>query len=472
VVFDSYTFLIFFAVVWGLDRLPLPWTARKANLLFASYVFYAAWSPPFVLLLWLSTLVDWLAARSMSRCATSSGRRLFLLSSLITNLGLLGFFKYGGFLAGALADGLLAVGVRYQPPALDIVLPVGISFYTFQTLSYTIDVYRERIRPCGSLLDFALFVSFFPQLVAGPIVRAHDFLPQCASERRPTPAQVGWGLSLVLLGLFAKVVLADGLMAPVADAVFIDVSHASQVTAWTGTLAFSNQIFFDFWGYSTCAIGLAMSLGFSLPDNFLSPYAARGFADFWRRWHVTLSSWLRDYLYIPLGGNRSGRRRTALNLMLTMLLGGLWHGAAWSFVVWGGVHGLLLLGERALKAVAPQRLRERSGWAPAGLTFLLVCLTWVPFRARNLADAGVLLGALLGGGAGGGIDPAIGDVRMVLIGLVTAATLAVQWRLRESTLEEVTERMPWVLRAVVLAALIVGICTAPGEERAFIYFQF
>ena len=470
-VFDSYTFLLFFAIVWSLDRLPLAWSVRKANLLFASYVFYAAWSPPFVLLLWLSTLVDWVAGRGMERSASPAGRRLFLLLSLLTNLGLLGFFKYGGFLTRALADGLQAVGVRYDPRALDVVLPVGISFYTFQTLSYSIDVYRGRIRPWRSLLDFALFVSFFPQLVAGPIVRARDFLPQCASERRASASQVGWGVSLLVLGLFAKVFLADGLMAPVVDLVYQDVSHASRLAAWLGTLAFANQIFFDFWGYSTCAIGLAMILGFALPDNFRSPYAAVGFSDFWRRWHVTLSSWLRDYLYVSLGGNRSGRWRTARNVMLTMLLGGLWHGAAWSFVVWGGLHGLLLLAERSLRGRLPARGAgaRRIG---AGITFLLVSLAWVPFRAETLADAWRLLETMLTGGAPGLVDPGVGRARMVLVALVTAAMLATQWALRERTLEEVARRMPWTLRAAVLAALIAAICTAPGEERAFIYFQF
>ena len=470
-LFDSYTFLLFFGLVAVLDRLPLPWTLRKANLLLASYVFYAAWSPPFLLLLWLSTLVDWIAARGIGAARSPAARRLFLLLSLATNLGLLCSFKYGSFLATSLAELLGASGLRYAPPALDVVLPVGISFYTFQTLSYSIDVYRGRIEPWRSPVDFALFVSFFPQLVAGPIVRAGDFLPQCVSERRATSSEIGWGSALVALGLFAKVVLADGLMAPVADAVFADAPRASPLAAWTGTLAFSAQIFFDFWGYSTCAIGLAMILGFALPDNFRSPYAAVGFSDFWRRWHVTLSSWLRDYLYVSLGGNRSGRWRTARNVMLTMLLGGLWHGAAWSFVVWGGLHGLLLLAERSLRGRLPARGAgaRRIG---AGITFLLVSLAWVPFRAETLADAWRLLETMLTGGAPGLVDPGVGRARMVLVALVTAAMLATQWALRERTLEEVARRMPWTLRAAVLAALIAAICTAPGEERAFIYFQF
>jgi len=472
VLFDSYTFLVFFGIVALVDRLPLPWTLRKGNLLGASYVFYAAWSPPFVVLLWLSTLVDWVAARGMDGARSPGVRRAFLGLSLATNLGLLGFFKYGGFLAAALGDGLASLGFRYAPPALDVVLPVGISFYTFQTLSYSLDVYRRRIRPWRSPLDFALFVSFFPQLVAGPIVRAGDFLPQCASERRATPDQIGWGLALLVMGLFGKVVLADALMAPVADAVYADAVQASWLEAWTGTLAFAGQIFFDFWGYSTCAIGLAMILGFSLPDNFLSPYAAVGFSDFWRRWHVTLSSWLRDYLYVSLGGNRSGRWRTGRNVMITMLLGGLWHGAAWRFVLWGGVHGLFLLAERGVRALIPPRRRERARGLGVAVTFLLVCLAWVLFRAESLGDAWVLLTTMLTGGGPGLVDPGVGRVRTVLVAVVTVSMLAIQWTLRDSTLEDVVGRMPWALRSVALAALIVAICTAPGEERAFIYFQF
>ena len=245
---------------------------------------------------------------------------------------MLGFFKYGGFLLANFRRGLALLGVDYVPPEMDIFLPIGISFYTFQTLSYTIDVYRGHTRPWPSFLDFAMFVTFFPQLVAGPIVRAAEFLPQCVTPKRANAHQLGWGASLLVLGIFEKVVLADGVMAPVVDTVYGSVREAGFFSAWVGTLAFGSQIFFDFAGYSTCAIGAGLSLGFVLPDNFRFPYAAVGISDFWTRWHISLSSWLRDYLYIPLGGNRQGLVRTQANLMVTMLLGGLWHGAAWRFV--------------------------------------------------------------------------------------------------------------------------------------------
>jgi D-alanyl-lipoteichoic acid acyltransferase DltB (MBOAT superfamily) len=322
-VFNSYIFLIFFAVVWGLHQLPFPWAVKKFNLLVASYVFYAAWSPPFVLLLILSAVVDFFLARWMGRIDAPSGRRLLLGASLAVNLGLLGYFKYGSFLLENFVRAAALLGIHYQPPAGDIILPLGISFYTFETISYLMDVYRRRIKPWGSFLDYALFLTFFPHLVAGPIVRAADFLPQCVTPRRATDRQIGWGLCLLVLGLFEKVVLADGLLAPVVDKVYNATAAAHFGDAWAGTLAFSGQIFFDFAGYTTCAIGVALCFGFVLNDNFHFPYAAVGFSDFWRRWHMSLSGWLRDYLHIPLGGNRKGLARTNVNLMLTMLLGGL-----------------------------------------------------------------------------------------------------------------------------------------------------
>jgi len=345
-VFNSLTFAVFFAAVIGLHALSLPWRVRKFNLLLGSYLFYAAWNPPFVVLLWMSTLVDWFVARAMGSAEGKHRRRALLLVSLCTNLGILGFFKYGDFVLENFTALMAVLGVVYQPLELDVVLPVGISFYTFQTLSYTIDVYRGKMRPWGSFLDFALFVTFFPQLVAGPIVRAADFLPQCTEPRRSTRERLGWGLSLLTLGLFEKVSLADGLIAPIVDKVFEKPENLTAIEAWTGALGFSLQIFFDFAGYSTCAIGAAMCLGFDIPRNFRFPYAAIGFRDFWRRWHVSLSTWLRDYLYVSLGGNRKGNERTYVNVMMTMLIGGLWHGASWNFVYWGGLHGLSIASSR------------------------------------------------------------------------------------------------------------------------------
>jgi alginate O-acetyltransferase complex protein AlgI len=325
-LFNSLTFVVFFAAVLLAYRVLGNWNAKKAMLLVASYVFYGAWNPPFVALLAISTLVDWFVAKHMALEEDVHIRRRLLVISLLVNLGFLGFFKYGGFLLENFVALMASFGVDYKPAAPSIVLPVGISFYTFQTLSYTLDIYRRRLKPARSFLDFALFVSFFPQLVAGPIVRAADFLPQCVDERRTEARAFGWGLFLMTLGLFEKVVLADGLLAGTADSVFGSPGPASALDTWLGSVAFAGQIFCDFAGYSTCAIGAALCLGFHLPTNFRFPYGAVGFRDFWRRWHISLSTWLRDYLYIPLGGSRNGRWRTLIALMLTMLLGGFLHG--------------------------------------------------------------------------------------------------------------------------------------------------
>ncbi|HSG82888.1 MAG TPA: MBOAT family O-acyltransferase [Gemmatimonadota bacterium] len=471
-LFNSLTFLVFFAAVLALHRLPLSWTTRKANLLLASYLFYAAWNPPFVILIWISTLVDWFAARAMARTDSRARRRVLLTASLCVNLGLLGFFKYGGFLLDNFVGVLGWLGVEYQPLRPDIILPVGISFYTFQTMSYSIDVYRGVMRPWRSFLDFALYVTFFPQLVAGPIVRSGQFLPQCLEPRRATGAQLGWGLTLLTVGLFEKVVLADRLLGPVADYVYGAAAGAGFTQAWLGTLAFSGQIFFDFAGYSTCAIGIGLCLGFVLPDNFRFPYAAIGFSDFWRRWHISLSSWLRDYLYISLGGNRKGRARTYGNLMLTMLLGGLWHGANWRFVVWGGLHGVYLSVERLL------RDRWRGGawlrrWpfklALALLTYMLVCIAWVFFRAPDFATAISLVSAMLTGAPGA---LPMGPFQTASVIAVTVGLLGAHWAMRDASLEQGWARLSWPARALLLAALLVALAVSSGDTHAFIYFQF
>jgi D-alanyl-lipoteichoic acid acyltransferase DltB (MBOAT superfamily) len=472
VVFNSLTFVVFFAVVLGLHALPFPWRVKKLNLLVASYLFYAAWNPPFVLLLWLSTLVDWYAARGIARSDSAAGRRALLGASLAANLGVLGFFKYGDFLLDGFRGLVGPLGVIWVPPELDVFLPIGISFYTFQSLSYTFDVYRGRTQPWTSFLDFALFVTFFPQLVAGPIVRATWFLPQCVEPRRANGAQLGWGFTLLTIGLFEKTVLADGVMAPVVDTVYGSVHEAGFVDGWIGTIAFAGQIFFDFAGYSTCAIGAALCLGFVLPDNFRFPYAAVGFSDFWRRWHVSLSTWLRDYLYVPLGGNRRGPGRTYVNLMLTMLLGGLWHGAAWRFVAWGGLHGAYLAVERVLRARFADarwtgRAPARIGFA--ALTYALVNVAWVFFRAETFEDAFVLLRAML---LGAPDELWLGMEKPLLVLFVTALLLAGQWGLRDGSIETLWRRMPWWLRSFALAGMVLSIVLVPGDNRAFIYFQF
>ena len=469
--FNSLIFIVFFACVLVVHALPLHWHARKTNLLLASYVFYAAWNPPFLALLWVSTLTDWYAAK---RIATSTGRKrtLYLLLSVFVNLGLLGYFKYGGFLEENFARLMASLGSEYDMSGSDIILPLGISFYTFQSMSYSIDIYRDKIRPANSILDFALYVSFFPQLVAGPILRAGYFMQQLVDAHRRRAEDFGWGIALIVVGLFEKIVLADGLLAPVVERIYAASADATGADAWVGTFAFSGQIFFDFNGYSVIAVGLAKCLGFRVPWNFLSPYAAVGFSDFWRRWHVTLSAWLRDYVYISLGGNRLGRLRTYVNLALTMLLGGLWHGASWLFVLWGAAHGTLLIVERLARHLlgSVAFLQGAAAKAILGiLTFVLVTSTWVLFRAPDIDSAMQLYSAMLL--PVGGLN--IADLRDVsVVAAVMAALLGTHWFMRDKGFGSALKRLPWPALGLILGSMLIAILLSPGEERDFIYFEF
>ncbi|MCC6456216.1 MAG: MBOAT family protein [Caldilineaceae bacterium] len=482
-IFNSYTFIGFFVIVLLVSRAISSWPQRKFFLLLVSYVFYAAWNPPFVVLLWISTVVDWFTANRIHQASTDHRRKIWLVVSLLMNLGLLSYFKYGTFILDNFVYLVNQAGIPYSPANPSIILPVGISFYTFQTLSYTLDVYKKVMAPWHSFLDYALYVTFFPQLVAGPIVRATDFLPQCETPKQGNAQQIAWGMSLFVIGLFNKVVIADTFMAPIAERVYDSVDIPGFFAAWAGTLAFAIQIFCDFSGYSTCAIGIAICLGFVLPPNFRYPYGAVGFSDFWRRWHITLSTWLRDYLYIPLGGNRRGEVRTLYNLMMTMLIGGLWHGASWLFVIWGGLHGLYLVGERFVKA---QKFARWSIWRNsfvqsllALLTFGLVCFAWVFFRAKNLDRAYQITSAMFGSSSltmasAPGIPELLlprTDYLTVLV--VTAAILFTHALLRNRSFEELTTRIPWWMYSTFLALLICAIFISfQGEDRAFIYFQF
>ncbi len=472
-LFNSYTFLIFFAVVLTCYYLTGSWRARKGILLVASYVFYAAWNPPFVVFLWLSTVVDWFAAKWIHASQSPRRRKLLIILSLATNLGLIGYFKYGIFLLDNFLALMHSLGVNLSVAKPNIILPVGISFYTFQTLSYTLDVYRRNLVPPESFLDYALFVTFFPQLVAGPIIRAVDFLPLCEQPKRFSGKALGWGLSLMLLGLFEKIAIADGLLAPITEAVYDRSGPIDFLSAWCGTFAFAGQIFLDFSGYSLCAIGAALSLGFVIQDNFRFPYAAVGFSDFWRRWHMSLSAWLRDYLYIPLGGSHKGPFRTFASLAITMLLGGLWHGASWTFVIWGGLHGLYLVLERGVRTVIPRQWGGGSlgQMLVALLTFLLVCVAWVSFRADSIREAFTIMAALFGFGATG-TAPLLGRGSAALALGVTISLLSIHWLMRDTTLPAVVARVPWWARSLVLAAMLFGIVGLAGEDRAFIYFQF
>ena len=473
-LFNSLTFIVFFAIVLVLHYAPFAWRVKKYNLLIASYLFYAAWNPPFVLLLWISTLVDWHVAKRIFVEDRRSRRRALLALSLLVNLGFLAFFKYGNFLLENWVWLMSQFGIEWQAANWDIVLPVGISFYTFQTLAYTLDIYLKRAEPSKSFLDFALFVTFFPQLVAGPIVRPTQLMPQFAKPHVANLKQLYWGFSLIILGIFQKVVVADGLLAPSSDLVFGADKHVPFVDAWLGTLAFSGQIFSDFAGYSTTAIGVALCLGFSLPNNFRFPYAAIGFSDFWRRWHISLSTWLRDYLYIPLGGNRKGPVRTYANLMTTMLLGGLWHGASWTFVVWGGLHGLYLAVERWLKArfggaAFTQKTLMRILLALA--TYFFINISWVFFRAQDFPTAWRMISSMFGYAPDDSVAK-LPTVYMLQVVITIVLMLIIHWRMRNTTLEAVAQKTPkWLIIAMLAVMAFLTIITQ-GSGDAFIYFQF
>jgi alginate O-acetyltransferase complex protein AlgI len=472
-LFNSLTFVVFFVVVLSAFWALRPWPARKNLLLVASYIFYGAWNPPFALLLFATSALDFYLGARIAGAQGPRARRVWLVTSVTVNLSMLGFFKYGNFLLENFQWLLARAGIAYSPPHLDIFLPIGISFYTFHSLSYTLDVYRGVCQPTKSLRDFVLAVSFFPQLVAGPIVRAADFLPQLVTAPVLKRGQFYWGLLLMTLGMFEKIVLADTMLSGAADSVFGYAGPLKALDAWAGVLAFSGQIFFDFAGYSTCAIGAALCLGFHLKDNFRFPYAAIGFSDFWRRWHISLSTFLRDFLYIPLGGNRFGPGRAAVNLMVVMFIGGLWHGAAWTFVVWGLIHGVLLVIERIARAIGGDA--PWTGAPPVKLllglaTYAGVCLTWVFFRATDFSTASRLVHAMVGLLPSG--DPLLTTLTLVKVGSVSAGLLLAHWSLRDTSVEAVVARMPYWLVITLWTLMLGAIILTQGNGNAFIYFQF
>lgn len=470
-LFNSLSFIVFLVIVLILYYSKLfNWTNKKRMLLLASYVFYGLWNPPLVILLWVSTLVDWTAGKKLAIEDNDRKRKLWLILSLIVNLGFLTFFKYRDFLMDNFTSVVNSYGYGYKAQPIDIILPMGISFYTFQTMSYTIDMYKRKTERARTFLDFALYVTFFPQLVAGPIVRAQDLVTQFYEEKKASINQFIWGLFLLTIGLFQKVVLADTLLSETADTVFGSNKILNFLDAWTGTLAFSGQIFFDFAGYSTCAIGIALMLGIILPDNFRYPYASLGFSDLWKRWHISLSSWLKDYLYIPLGGNRYGILRMYVALMVTMLLGGLWHGAAWTFIVWGGLHGIYLILERLQKRYLPFKITSTNGIFLAFVTFTCVNITWVFFRAREFKTAWNMIKSMfyLNGEGEKVVD--LFDIYKVNI-LIVILFLC-HWFMRDTSMKTISQKIPsWAL-GVIWAVLFFFIVISQGSGEQFIYFQF
>ncbi len=474
-LFNSAEYFVFLPVVLGIY-----WVSKhrvqNALLLVASYVFYGWWDWRFLALIALSTVTDYVVARRLHRTERESRRKALLLTSIAVNLGILGFFKYFDFFVEGFSGILQVFGFKPSLPTLSILLPVGISFYTFQSISYTFDVYRRRIPPERNLVTFAVYVAFFPQLVAGPIERANQLLPQIQARRNP-PDGSQWvsALSLILLGLFKKIVIADGL-AGLVQARFADPSAHGALSLLIGVYAFSLQIYGDFSGYSSIARGTARLFGIELIRNFEQPYLSTNISQFWRTWHISLSTWLHDYLYIPMGGNRGGRWQTYRNIMLTMLLGGLWHGASWGFVVWGGIHGVALVAHRAFGVYEPRR-RPRSPklvdvWKMA-LTFNLVALAWIFFRADSLSHAGEYLAGFsrIGSLASAG-DVTLGAAVTLVAGFLLVV-IAIDWVDRNRSRLRPLERWGAVpigaATGIMVAALLVW---SGGTPVPFIYFQF
>ncbi|MEL6429580.1 MAG: MBOAT family protein [Planctomycetota bacterium] len=463
-LFTSAVFLYaFLPLVLGLYYLA-PSRHRALVLTLASYVFYGWWRPDFVALMWVSTAVDFTAGRGIGRDRErgGTGKRWVLLSCAV-NLGLLAYFKYANFGVDTLNQMLRAADLGTVKWA-EVVLPVGISFYTFQTLSYTVDVFRGQAAPVRRFVDFACYVSMFPQLVAGPIVRYRSIAEQLA-ERTHTAAKFTLGMTMFQAGLAKKVLLADTL-APLATAGFA-AETLSTGEAWTAALAYTFQLYFDFSGYSDMALGLGLMFGFRLPVNFDRPYVSRSITEFWRRWHISLSSFLRDYLYVPLGGNRKGPVRTYVNLGLTMLLGGLWHGASWTFVVWGAYHGALLAiermtGKRSLYAALPAALEN-------AITFVLVVIGWVVFKAETLGDAGRVLGAMfaVSSGEAAGL---LANWSPMLTLTASAAGLIV-WLCPTTQRLAETRRAWWTWAMLALFALAL-LRLHRAANVPFLYFQF
>jgi alginate O-acetyltransferase complex protein AlgI len=396
-LFNSLVFLVYLAIVVPVYYLLPKKEYKKIFLLIASYVFYGYWDWRFCFLLLLSTVMDYYLGHLMHEEKNDVKRKYLLYISLFVNLTLLGFFKYFNFFVDSFSN---LVGANLDFIHLNIILPVGISFYTFQSLSYTFDIYRDRLKPAKSLLDYSLFVSFFPQLVAGPIEKAIHLLPQVEVLRRPDRHDIKEGIVLITLGMFKKIMIGDTI-GKYVDPIFTEPSYYSSGELLCALIMFAIQIYADFSGYSLIAKGCGKLLGVTLMDNFNQPYLASNITDFWRRWHISLSDWLKDYVYIWwLGGNRKGKFRTYVNLMITMLLGGFWHGASWTFVIWGGIHGLALAVHKFILGDRKPETRftyQGTGsvvkyFGNALLTFVVVLFAWLFFRSPDLATALSLLG--------------------------------------------------------------------------------
>lgn len=470
-IFNSLLYAAFLPAVVALYWV-LPHRARLWLLLAAGYTFYGWWDVRFLGLLMLSTVVDYVLAQRIDSAHDDTKRKRLLWLGVVINLGILGTFKYANFFVDSANRLLDTIGIGdHVNWSLSLILPVGISFYTFQSMSYTFDVYRRRTKPCSDPLVYAVFVSFFPQLVAGPIERAHHMLPQYETPRRP-PDRDGIRGALLLIGqgLFKKVCIADALAATVAQG-FGQPGRSGSLALLISVYAFALQIYADFSGYTDIARGSARLFGVELMRNFESPYLSRNITEFWRRWHISLSNWLRDYLYVPLGGNRGTSWAITRNLLITMLLGGLWHGAAWTFGVWGLLHGLFLAAHRPFRGRSMSYETQPLRWLdalPIIGTFHLVCLAWIFFRAVSFDQAWAVLSGILAL-RGGSLD--VNDV--LLVGIAAAFTVALDMGQRRSGRQTVVLQLPALTRGALYGLAAAGVLVfSGGAPVPFIYFQF
>lgn len=476
-LFDSPVFFLFLTIVVAVYW-RLPWRKQNIFLLVASYFFYGWWDWRFLFLMAASTWFDYIIARKIASSTDPRLRRFLLTISLVLNFSFLGLFKYFNFFVDSAAAGLQVLGIHFIPTAvLRIILPPGISFYTFQEVAYIVDVYNGKLKPADSIVDYALFISLFPHLIAGPIQRPSHLLPQVQQPRTLDYTSFFDGMMLILWGLFRKCVIADNC-ALLANAAFDGrLGAPSLPVVLIGVYAFAWQIYGDFSGYSDIARGAAQLMGFHFMVNFRQPYLAKNLQDFWRRWHISLSTWLRDYLYIPLGGSANGTKKTYRNLSLTMLLGGLWHGANWTFVVWGGIHGSWLALERFFRGLVGAKEKAQTeaspdtflgSWVKRVLLFQLVCIAWVFFRAPSLADALHFLGGVTR--LSWSPEYAIAIKYLIFFTVpMFMIDLALEHR-DEEYLFEKTSSMTRV--AVAMASLMLLVVFSANDASTFIYFQF
>jgi alginate O-acetyltransferase complex protein AlgI len=468
-LFNSMEFVVFV-----LFFIPLYFISKGKQrlwvVLISSYIFYGWWDFRFLLLIWALTCINYYCGSRIAALKSKKDKKLPLVISIVSSLSILGYFKYYNFFAENISSLLHLVGLSSGFNLVNIILPLGISFYVFQTLSYTIDIYNEKINPERSFLNFAVFVAFFPQLVAGPILRASIFLPQIASERIYKSSDVINGLYLIVWGFFLKVVIADSL-ANVVDIRFNNVESQNSLSMLIGVIFYSFQIYGDFAGYSLIAIGLARVLGYKFPANFNRPYFSTNFSDFWQRWHISLSSWLRDYLYIPLGGGRCSKALKSRNIMITMLLGGMWHGASWNFIIWGGLHGMYLIIQNYFTSNYEFKFKYIVNFVKILFTFSVVSLTWVFFRSNDLHDSMYIVKNIFN--YNGYIFSGVTEKFHVVKGIFLICTLVtieiISFKINPL---KIANKSPLFLILSTASLLVLISLFGTFESNSFIYFQF